>query len=287
MADSSRLNGVIRALARGERAMMSFSKIEVEDAVAFGGSMYDGVIAELEHNAWDGTALRHFLQYLLNRKFIAESASLAPAVTPFVRVPANGEEKNQWLIKQALDLGVYGIVCPHISTVEQAYNAVAACRYPRLKTAPLYEPAGLRGDGPAGAIRYWGVGQQDYYKRADVWPLDPDGEILVLLMIEDTLGIANLDSMLKEVPGIGGVLIGEGDLSQELGVPRQYDHPRLLSAMSEIVAICRSRNVPIGHPHVEPGNVQRIIDEGYRILITSPVRSFASLDKARALSERA
>src|SRR5229473_2429881 len=47
--------------------------------------------------------------------------------------------------------------------------------------------------------------------KADVWPLDPAGEIVVMLMIEDTPGIRNLRDMLKNVPGIGGVLIGEGD----------------------------------------------------------------------------
>ena len=30
--------------------------------------------------------------------------------------------------------------------------------------------------------------------------------------------------MLKNVPGIGAILIGEGDLAQELGYPRQYEH---------------------------------------------------------------
>src|SRR5690606_12215034 len=115
----------------------------------------------------------------------------------------------------------------HVSTVAEAYSAVAACRYPRLRDKPLYEPAGVRGDGPAAAMRYWGVSQQDYYRKADVWPLAPDGEILVILMIEDTAGMSNLRDMLKEVPGIGAILIGEGDLSQELGIPRQYDHPEL------------------------------------------------------------
>ena len=120
------------------------------------------------------------------------------------------------------------MVWPHISTVDQAHNAVASCRYPRLKSAPLYEPAGVRGDGPTAAVRYWGLTQQEYYTRADVWPLNPKGEILVILMIEDTVGITNLPDILKKVPGIGVVLIGEGDLSQELGFPRQYEHPTVL-----------------------------------------------------------
>ena len=121
-----------------------------------------------------------------------------------VRIPPNGAEKAQFQAKQALDLGAYGIVWPHISTVDEAHNAVASCRYPRLKSAPLYEPAGVRGDGPTQAVRYWGLSQQDYYDRADVWPLNPKGEIFVILMMEDTVGIQNLPDILKKVPGHRG-----------------------------------------------------------------------------------
>ena len=66
----------------------------------------------------------------------------------------------------------------------------------------------------------------------------------MILMIEDTQGIANLDDMLANVPGIGVVLIGEGDLSQELGFPRQYDHPSVVEAMEQIVATCKKHACP-------------------------------------------
>ncbi|HLI82000.1 MAG TPA: aldolase/citrate lyase family protein [Candidatus Binataceae bacterium] len=287
MAEISRLNGVIRAFEQGLPAFSTFVTADIDSALAASTSRYDAIVFEMEHNPWDIRALRDSLQYLLNRGQIAQAASLAPAVTPIVRVPANGEEKNQWLAKQALDLGAYGIVWPHISTVDQAYNAVAACRYPRLKSAPLYEPAGIRGDGPASAIRYWGVTQQQYYSRADVWPLSPQGEILVILMIEDTQGIANLPDILKKVPGIGLILIGEGDLSQELGHPRQYDHPALLEAMAQVVKTCKEHHVPVGHPHVDSNNVERILSEGYHFLMAAPTRGYAALDKGRQLSGRA
>lgn len=286
MTEAPRLNGVIRALERREHVMMSFAKAEVEEAVAFSTSRYDGIIIETEHSIWDARALRESMQFLLNRRQIARSGSVAPQVTPIVRIPPNGGERNQWFAKQALDLGAYGIVWPHVSTVEDAYNAVAACRYPRLKTAPIYEPAGLRGDGPIWACRYWGLTNTEYYAKADVWPLAPDGEVLVLLMIEDCAGIANLRDILTEVPGIGGILIGEGDLSQELGHPRQYEHPEVLEKMAEILAICKEHGVPVGHPHVVASNVERVIEEGYRILITSARRSFASLDSTLKLVGR-
>src|SRR5258706_3012888 len=102
-------------------------------------------------------ALRDCLQYMLTRKQIGAWGSRAPAVTPMVRIPPNGGEMNQFFAKQALDLGFYGIVWPHIATVAQAYNAVASCRYPRPKSAKHYEPAGLPGAAPHDAVRYWGA----------------------------------------------------------------------------------------------------------------------------------
>ncbi|HET9405462.1 MAG TPA: aldolase/citrate lyase family protein [Burkholderiales bacterium] len=281
-----RLNGIIRALESGQHAFTTFLPPDVESAIAVQASKYDGVVFEGEHNAWDIRVLRDCLQYLLNRAQIAKAGSVPPAVTPTVRIPPNGNEMNQFFAKQALDLGYYGIIWPHVSTVEEAYNAVAACRYPRLKGKPMYEQAGIRGDGPAQAARYWGVTQQEYYERADVWPLNPQGEIFVILMIEDTAGIANLDDMLKNVPGIGAILIGEGDLSQELGYPRQYEHKAVLDAMAQVVATCRKHNVVVGHPHVEAANAARIIGEGYRYLMCSAPRSFATLEKARGLAGR-
>jgi 4-hydroxy-2-oxoheptanedioate aldolase len=281
-----RLNGLIHALESGRHAFSLFAPMEIETTVELQTSAYDGVVFEGEHRGWDIAALRNSMQYLLNRAQIVQSASLAPSVTPLARVPANGVEKNQFLAKQALDVGCYGIVWPHISTVEEAYNAVAACRYPRLKDKPLYEPAGIRGDGPMQAARYWGLTLQEYYQRADVWPLAPRGEILVVIQIEDTRGIANLSDMLQNVPGIGVVLIGEGDLSQELGYPRQTEHPVVVEAKAQIVAICRQHGVPVGHPHVSAANGQQVLADGFRFLMCAAPRSFAAVEQLKALASR-
>jgi 4-hydroxy-2-oxoheptanedioate aldolase len=286
MADLPRLNNVIKALEGGQHAFTCFAPAEIDSALAMSTSKFDGCVFEMEHNPWDGRALRDCLQYMLNRAQIAKAASVVPAVTPMVRVPVNGVEMAQWHAKQALDMGCYGIVFPHISTVEEAANAVGACRYPRLKGKPLYEPPGIRGDGPTAAARYWGLTQQEYYQKADVWPLNPQGEIFVILQIEDTRGVENLDAMLTKVPGIGAILIGEGDLGQELGYPRQYDHPELLKWMARVVDTCKKHNVVAGHPHVEAGNAERIIKEGYRFLMCAPVRSYGHLTKARELAGR-
>ena len=106
-------------------------------------------------------------------------------------------------------------------------------------------------------------------------------------MIEDTKGIACLDDILKNVPGVGAVLIGEGDLSQELGVPRQYDHPVVVEAMAEIRRICKDNNVIVGHPHADVNNLEMIVEHGYRFVMAAPSRSTPGLDKGLKLTGRA
>src|SRR5215467_10410672 len=103
-----RLNGAIRALEAGQPAFVTFSPAEVGSAQAIGDAGYDGVVFEMEHGPYDIRALRDCLQYMLNRRQIVQSGSLAPAVTPFVRIPPNGSEMSQWVAKQVLDSGVYG-----------------------------------------------------------------------------------------------------------------------------------------------------------------------------------
>jgi 4-hydroxy-2-oxoheptanedioate aldolase len=281
MADIPRLNGAIRSLEQGKPTFTTFSPPEIGMAQAINAQPYDAVVFEMEHNAYDIRVLRDCMQYMLDRRQIAKSGSIAPAVAPMVRIPCNGIEMNQFLAKQVLDMGVYGIIWPHVSTVEEARNAVAACRYPRPPSAPLFAPAGQRGDGPKNCAPYWGLTQPEYYARADVWPLNPQGEILVGIMCEEAKAIKNLPKILKEVQGIGLVLIGEGDLSQDLGLPRQYEHPVVAGAIDEILAICKEHNVVCGHPHVDAKNVEGLLAKGFRWLMTAPTYSFAGLDKGR------
>jgi len=156
MAEIPRLNGVIRALEQGKTAFVGFGSVDIETASALGASNLDGVAFEMEHAPMSAPALRDALQYMLDRRQILDSGTLAPKVTPLVRIPPNGGEMNQWIAKQVLDIGVFGIIFPHVSTVEEARNAVSACRYPRLSSAPRYNPPGIRGDAPARAAKYWG-----------------------------------------------------------------------------------------------------------------------------------
>lgn len=273
-----RLNGVIGKLEAGRPAFVTFSPVDVGNAIALAESPYDGVVFEMEHGPLDFAGLRTALQFLLSRRAIARSGSVAPPVTPFVRIPPNGGEMNQWIAKQVLDSGVYGVIWPHVNTVEQARNAVAACRYPRPPSAPRYQPEGIRGDSANVAARYWGVTRDDYYQHADVWPLAPRGELLTVIMCEDHLAIKNLPQILDEVEGIGVVLIGEGDLSQDLGYPRQYEHPAVKSAIEEVLAICQEHDMPCGYPHATPKNIERLVQQGFSWLMAQPTRSYDAVE---------
>src|SRR5438270_6095918 len=131
MPEIPRLNPAIRALEAGKPAFVTFSPPEISGAQAIAAAAYDGVVFEMEHNPYDIRTLRDCMQYMLDRAQILKSGSLAPAVAPFVRIPPNGGELNQFIAKQVLDIGVYGIVWPHVSTVEEARNA--------------FQPAAFRG----------------------------------------------------------------------------------------------------------------------------------------------
>ena len=108
MAAAPRLNGAIRALEQGKPAFVTFSAPEIGAAQAINAAPYDGVVFDMEHNPYEIRTLRDCLQYMLNRRQILNAGNIAPAVTPFVRIPANGGEMNQWIAKQVLDVGVYG-----------------------------------------------------------------------------------------------------------------------------------------------------------------------------------
>ncbi len=174
-------------------------------------SKYDGCVFEMEHNPWDSGRLRDCLQYMLNRAQIAKARASVPPVTPMVRIPVNGVEMAQWQARQAFDVGSLRRRVPRISTVEEAANAVGACRYPRLKSATCYEPVGIRGDGPTAAVRYWGLVAAGLLQEGRRLAAQPRGRDLRHPADRGHRGVENLDAMLTKVPGIGAILIGEGD----------------------------------------------------------------------------
>ena len=89
-----------------------------DEIMALSQSAYDMIILETEHVGFDFPTLRHSLQYLVNRKRIVAKGSLQPDIVPLVRIPPYTRERNEWVIKQTLDAGPFGLVLPHLDSVE-------------------------------------------------------------------------------------------------------------------------------------------------------------------------
>jgi 4-hydroxy-2-oxoheptanedioate aldolase len=282
----TRLNNVIGLLEQGKVAFTPFATAgSTSDAYWAATSPHDGVIFEMEHSPFTPDDLRTSLQYMLNRKQIAESGSVAPAVVPMVRVPVNGRERNSWLIKQVLDIGVYGIVFPMINTADDALHALRAARYIQAKDAPDKEPIGMRGHAPNNAVRYWGVSGEEYYQKADIWPVDPQGEILPILQCETEESVKNLREILRAAPKPGVILISESDLSVSLG-RGGGSHPDVDAAVQEAAKICREFKVPFGSPQVDERNIEQRIADGFTMLMPA-ARDMGTLNRGMKLAGRA
>jgi 4-hydroxy-2-oxoheptanedioate aldolase len=261
-AQSPRLNRVIELLENGTPPLGIFtSKVSPRDAYDITRSALDFVIIDMEHSPFDTSRLESYMLGLVNRRRILEKGNLQPDVVPIVRIPANGRERSQYQIKQVLDLGAFGVLVPHIDTAADALNAVRAARFGQPAGSPILEPRGQRGVGYGWASQYWGIGDA-YPRRADLWPLNPQGELLLWIMIETREGVANIESIAR-VPGIGGIFLGPGDLSFSMGVAE--NSPSLEAAMQKVLAVARAHRIPCGT--LTYGNdVPRRLGQGFGFL---------------------
>ncbi len=287
MAGTVRYNKAIDLLEQGKPVFCSglVWNGNLDDLMYVADSDYDMVIVEMEHEGLSFNNLRASLQFLLNRKKIAGGGGLQADPVPLVRIPPNSREQNQWVIKQALDTGVYGLVLPHLNTVEEARAAVAAARYPQIPGSPDFEPEGQRGWWARIAPRYWGLSAREYYHAADLWPLDPDGNMLLMPIIEEPQGVENLPEILREVKGIGAVWAGPGDMSVAMGHPGESDHPDVQANLLRILDACQNAGVPCA-TGATAAEVPMRLEQGFRIIITSPEKSAPGLVEGRRLAGR-
>ena len=208
-------------LARGDRVYgVSTYDLSLENARSLARADIDYVYVDMEHGPMDFRALHAFLLGMIDKQAIAEAGSLRQRVSPLARIAPYGRESSEWAVKQALDIGLMGLIFPSIETPEQALGAVRSMRYPPRRGSRYPEPPGLRGSGPAIATWFWGLSPAEYTRRADLWPLNPVGDLVALMMIETAAGVRNVDAI-AAVPGVTGLLIGPSDLSNSLGVARR------------------------------------------------------------------
>ncbi len=257
-----RINRFVELMETDKPAFGIFSSnVSPRTGASVSGSGLDFVIIDLEHSPYDVTRLEGYLLGMLNKAEIINNGR-QPRTVPFVRVPAAGREQLQFIIKQVLDLGTMGLVVPHVDTAEDARAMVQASRFPQLKGVPDEQPSGKRSVGYGWAARYWGLPGSEYAQRADLWPLDPQGELVLWVMIETADAVENCQAI-AETPGIGGLFIGPSDLAFSLGVP--LNDPAVEEAIEKVVEVAKASGVPLG-TLCSGGDVEKRLGQGFRFL---------------------
>jgi len=264
------LNPVIEKLAAGQPFIgFQTSNLTAENARAMARADADYVYVDMEHTPLDFTALNQFAIGMVDKAAALRKGNPQPNMALFARFPPYGREGALWIAKQALDAGLMGVIFNGIDTPEQALLAVQSMRYPQKRTSKIQTPPGLRGYGPAAAAWVWGISTQEYERRADVWPLNPDGDLLAIMMIESAEGIKNVDAI-AAVPGVGAFFIGAGsDLRQALGV--EENAPDVEQARQTILRACLARNVACGLTETTAPGIARRLAEGWKMIRTTEV----------------
>ncbi|MDO8795852.1 MAG: aldolase/citrate lyase family protein [Vicinamibacterales bacterium] len=247
-----RLNPMITALANG--------------GVALSGR--DWQFIDLEHNPLDLTKLDQTIAELTKNRRPDGTVDLKLA--PLVRIPMDGDEGFKWAVKQILEIGVMGVVFPRVETKAQAELAVRTHRFKPQKGGRFPNPPGLRHVTPSKAARRWGLTIDDYIdKYADVWPLNPDGELFTMIMIESAEGMNNINEIL-DVPGIGAIFVGPNDFSMSLGNGRWAPkHPEDTErGFQRILLACKAKKVICGmQVDGGPPAIEERIKQGWRVIL--------------------
>lgn len=176
-------------------------------------------------------------------------AAAAAGIAPVVRVP--GFEHHH--ASRALDAGALGVVFPHVDDGPTATRLASYCRYPPLGTRSIV------GNLPQLRFRPVAIAEATAAVNA---------AIQVVVMVETGHAVENA-AAIAAAPGVDVVLVGTNDLSIDLGVPGQLDHPRVLDALERVLDACRRAGVTPGLGGVyEPAQMRRAIDLGFRWIIT-------------------
>ena len=221
----------------------------------------DYISYDMEHAPYDIKGLADYMRGLVAGG-PTKSGHRTPAV--IVNVPVNGIDEaavraNAWMFQQVLATGVHGIMLTHADTPGAVRAFVEAVRFPIHKQGvDKGISEGRRGaHGTATAAQIWGVSNEEYLDKADAWPLNPNGELLLGLKLEDKYALANAEENLK-VPGIGFAEWGPGDMALSLGVRGRgaEKDPRMIAARAKVFAACKANKIFF----LNSMNVNNVID---------------------------
>jgi 4-hydroxy-2-oxoheptanedioate aldolase len=264
------LNPAIAKLAQGEAIIgIQTDDMSLQNCRSLTRVDYDYAYVDMEHGALNLDGLAYCIAAMVDKAAVLKKGNAQPNVALFARFPPYGRDlqSNDWIAKQALDMGLMGIIFNGVDNKEQMMRLVQYMRYPQQKTSKYQQPPGLRGSAPGNPSFVWGISTDEYERHADVWPLNPEGDLLAIPMIETAEGLKNVDEI-AAVPGVGAIFVGNGgDLHQYLGVPRR-DSPEVEQARQTILAACKAHNVACGITALTKADVDKRLKEGWKMIRT-------------------
>ena len=226
----------------------------------------------MEHGAFDMGGLEAYMDGL-----VVGGPTSSGHVTPtvIVELPVQGENAeviryNAWQIRQILARGVHGILLCEATTAEAVAAFVESCRYKLNEIGVGYGlQDGTRGVGSEFKAKLkWGLEDDNEYRaKADPWPLNPEGELLLGLKIETLGGLNNCEQILS-VPGIGFAEMGPGDMSMSMKikrVPGTEPDQRIKDASLRVKKACERNGVRFLETGT-PDSIKSVIDSGARVI---------------------
>jgi 2-keto-3-deoxy-L-rhamnonate aldolase RhmA len=186
-------------------------------------------------------------------------------------------------IQRQLALGVSGIMFPQVESAEQLREGLAAMRF--------RSRGGTRPDDDLGAApARWGMSADEYRRKADLWPLDPDGELINWTIIESRAGLENLREI-AAVPGIGVLWPGAGTLRRVFSTTnaegeRELDEAAWEHAIQQVLAACKEFDIPCGFP-AGPDDIEMRMQQGFTVFVMGwGEDGFRTIDIGRRAANR-
>ena len=226
----------------------------------------------MEHGPFDMGGLEAYMDGLVDGG-PTPSGHVTPTV--IVELPVQGENAeviryNAWQIRQILARGVHGILLCEATTAEAVAAFVESCRYKLNEIGVGYGlQDGTRGVGSEFKAKLkWGLEDDNEYRaKADPWPLNPEGELLLGLKIETLGGLNNCEQILS-VPGIGFAEMGPGDMSMSMKikrVPGTEPDQRIKDASLRVKKAFERNGVRFLETGT-PDSIKSVIDSGARVI---------------------
>ena len=283
-----RINKCIELLEAGQPIYYTSGYGGYDEGKKMAQTWADYITYNMEHNPLDFTKLRAFMQGLVDGG-PTPSGHRTPtviAIVPLLGVDDDYLEGGAWMIQQALAQGVHGLHLVRARDPEAVQLFIRNARYPIHKQAIDTLGEGLRGYGSHFyAAKIWGIEPEEYLKKADVWPLNPEGELMLGIKIEDRFALNNA-AKTTAVPGLAFAEHGPRDMGLSYGYLEGRADPPVpeeVNAAGEIVLqLCKKNNLAF-LDNVLPDNVEEKIKKGVMI---GAGRRQDSAEKGRAFTKR-